>query len=390
MNTKITENLGIFDKLEIEKGSPLTNSEKLNVLNLLELPKSQNGLYLDAFGREVSYNGIATLKRQYVKLPLNETHINEIKICSQDLFYFVRNYCKILTKSGIEFPEFREYQTQFLETLITGDDVIASLPRQCVEYDTEIVVNNVPMSIGSLFDYAKKCSKSLGASGIFIDSYKVKNVYVLTPRGFLKVKSVHKTKELKIYKAKFENGLSVSGSAKHVFIDTKGNEVYLKNSLGISIQTSKGASKVIDIEFLRIDNCYDISMNEYHLYYTNGILSHNSGKSVTSGLYLLWKSLFTPNINIGIAANKLSLAMEVLDKVKKVFIELPIWMQQGVTAWNKTFIEFENGTRIMTSATNSDAFRGFTCLEGSEKIEVFNTETGEVEFKSIEEIYDSL
>lgn len=245
MKTKIIENPGIFDKLEAEKGSPLTNSEKLNVLNLLELPKSQNGLYLDAFGREVSYNGIATLKRQYVKLPLNETHINEIKVCSQDLFYFVRNYCKILTKSGIEFPEFREYQTEFLETLITGDDVIASLPRQ-------------------------------------------------------------------------------------------------------------------------------------------------SGKSVTSGLYLLWKSLFTPNINIGIAANKLSLAMEVLDKVKKVFIELPIWMQQGVTAWNKTFIEFENGTRIMTSATNSDAFRGFTCLEGSEKIEVFNTETGEVEFKSIEEIYDSL
>ena len=215
MNTKITENLGIFDKLEIEKGSHLTNSEKLNVLNLLELPKSQNGLYLDAFGREVSYNGIATLKRQYVKLPLNETHINEIKICSQDLFYFVRNYCKILTKSGIEFPEFREYQTQFLETLSSGDDVIASLPRQ-------------------------------------------------------------------------------------------------------------------------------------------------SGKSVTSGLYLLWKSIFTPNINIGIAANKLSLAMEVLDKVKKVFIELPIWLQQGVTAWNKTFIEFENGTRIMTSATSSDSFRGYS------------------------------
>ena len=206
---------GIFDKLELEKGGNLTNSEKLNVLNLLDIPKSQNGFYLDAFGKEVSYNGIATLKRQYVKLPLSQTHIDEISKCSQDLFYFVRNYCKILTKSGIEFPEFREYQTQFLETLASGDDVIASLPRQ-------------------------------------------------------------------------------------------------------------------------------------------------SGKSVTSGLFVLWKSLFTPNINIGIAANKLSLATEVLDKVKKVFLELPIWLQQGVTAWNKTFIEFENGTRVMTSATNSDAFRGFS------------------------------
>ena len=32
MKTKIIENPGIFDKLEAEKGSPLTNSEKLNVL----------------------------------------------------------------------------------------------------------------------------------------------------------------------------------------------------------------------------------------------------------------------------------------------------------------------------------------------------------------------
>jgi hypothetical protein len=147
---------GIFDKLELEKGGNLTNSEKLNVLNLLDIPKSQNGFYLDAFGKEVSYNGIATLKRQYVKLPLSQTHIDEITKCSQDLFYFVRNYCKILTKSGIEFPEFREYQTQFLKTLASGDDVIASLPRQCVVGETEIVVNNAKTTIEELFNEVKK------------------------------------------------------------------------------------------------------------------------------------------------------------------------------------------------------------------------------------------
>lgn len=147
---------GIFNQLESEKGEALTNEEKLAVLSLLDLEKSQNGLYLDAFGKEISYNGIATLKRQYVKLPLSQTHIDEITKCSQDLFYFVRNYCKILTKSGIEFPEFREYQTQFLETLATGDDVIASLPRQCVVGETEIVVNNSKTTIEELFNEVKR------------------------------------------------------------------------------------------------------------------------------------------------------------------------------------------------------------------------------------------
>ena len=146
---------GLFDKLEKEKGELLSNDEKLKIHELLDLPKSPNGFYLDAFEREVSYNGIATLKRQYVKLPLNEYHINEIKKCSEDLYKIIKNYCKILTKSGIEFPEFREYQIDFLKELKTGDDVIASLPRQCVVGDTEIVVNNSKTTIKELFNEAK-------------------------------------------------------------------------------------------------------------------------------------------------------------------------------------------------------------------------------------------
>lgn len=85
-----------------------------------------------------------------------------------------------------------------------------------------------------------------------------------------------------------------------------------------------------------------------------------SGKSVTIGTYLLWKALFTPNIIIGIAANKSSTAREILDKIKKIFVNMPIWMQQGLTVWNKGSIELENGTKILTDSTNGDSFRGYT------------------------------
>ena len=206
---------GLFDKLEKEKGSSLTNKEKERVLENLDLPKSLDGCYLDAFDKEVGYNGIKTLKRPYTKLPLTQIHINEIEKCSQDIFYFVRNYCRILTQEGVTFPEFRQYQIDFLKKMSSGNDVVASVCRQ-------------------------------------------------------------------------------------------------------------------------------------------------AGKSVSVGLYLLWRALFTKDINIGICANKLSLATEVLDKIKKIFIQLPIWLQQGLEAWNKTYIIFENGTRIMTSAGDSDAFRGYS------------------------------
>ena len=206
---------GIFTQLEKQKGTALTENEIDKVLEHLEIPQNTNGNYIDAFNRDISYNGIKTLKRPYTQLSLTPDHLNELEVCRNDIFYFVRYYCKILTKNGITRPEIRDYQNEFLGMLSSGDDVIASLPRQ-------------------------------------------------------------------------------------------------------------------------------------------------SGKSVTSGLYLLWIANFTPNINIGIAGNKLDLAMEVLDKIKKIFTELPMWMKQGIEAWNKTYIQFENGTRILTSATSGDSFRGYS------------------------------
>ena len=223
-----------------------------------------------------------------------------------------------------------------------------------------------------------------------IESYPCKNKFISTPIGEVEILEVHKTIEYDIYKIILENGLELEGSENHTLITSDGKEIFLKDSLNKEIATIYGGSKVVSISFRKRDHCYDLTLKDFHLYYTNGILSHNSGKSVTTALYLLWKALFTKDINIGICANQLSLAMEVLDKIKKIFIQLPIWLQQGLEAWNKTYIVFENGTRIMTSAGNSDSFRGFTCLEASEKIEVFNTETEEIEFKSIEEIYNSL
>ena len=206
---------GIFDKLEKEKGSSLTNTEKANVLKLLDIPKNDEGYYLDAFGNSCSYKGIRTLKRPYTKLPLTQDHLTEIQKCSEDLFYFVRNYCRIITPFGVNFPEFRQYQIDFLKSLSAVGDNVASIPRQ-------------------------------------------------------------------------------------------------------------------------------------------------SGKSVTVGLYTLHYALFNKDKYVGICGNTLGLAREVLDKIKKIFVELPIWLQQGLVAWNKTYIELENGTKIMTAAANEDAFRGYS------------------------------
>lgn len=86
-----------------------------------------------------------------------------------------------------------------------------------------------------------------------------------------------------------------------------------------------------------------------------------SGKSITVAIYLCWLFLFSKDINIGIAANRGSMAREFLNNVKNIFLALPIWLQQGIKTWNKGSILSENNVRILTDACSGDSYRGFTC-----------------------------
>ena len=196
----------------------------------------------------------------------------------------------------------------------------------------------------------------------FIETIKCNNKKILTPIGEVPILYIHKTTKLKKYAIKLENGLELVCAENHVIIDKDFNEVFSKDSLNKIIQTVKGNSKVVSVTDLNeSDNFYDLELEGYHLYYSNGILSHNSGKSISTSIYLTWLFLFRVNLTIGICANKGKLAAEFLNNVKNIFLSIPIWMQQGITIWNKGSIENENGTRILTDVPSSDSFRGFTC-----------------------------
>ena len=82
------------------------------------------------------------------------------------------------------------------------------------------------------------------------------------------------------------------------------------------------------------------------------------GKSITTVSYLLWLILFNENLNIAILANKFKTAQKLLQDLKKSYMGLPKWMQQGIVEWNKGNIELENGCKIMASSTAGDAIRG--------------------------------
>lgn len=379
------------------------NEGKQIALDILDTEKSEDNYYLDAFGNKISFLGDRNLKKAFTQMKLSPIHIEEIKRCSEDLNYFMDNYIKIRTKKGYDFAELRDYQQRFLDVLNSdSESIVAMLGRQCISGETLITLETAKVSIEMLFQECSKVAYPLNQE--FTETRIPKGLKVLTPLGFREIEYVHKTIPYERYRIRTENGLTLECSERHVIIDKDNNEVYAMDSLGKEIQTVKGISKVVECQDLGFkQSMYDISIKQSEnaenteLYYTNGILSHNSGKSVTVAIFMAWHFNFNHNLNIGICANKGSLAREFLNNIKEMFYSIPMWMRQGITSWSKSTIESELKMRILTDVPGPDAFRGFSisllcvdeCISGNSIITIRNKKTGQIENITVKKLFES-
>lgn len=193
----------------------LTKLEKIEYLDSL-LPKSEEGFYLDTRGKKLSYGGNPQLIFKDISLPLKEEHIVEIQKCSNDIIYFIENYCRIMTlDEGLIYPTLRDYQIEMLE------------------------------------------------------NYK--------------------------------------------------------------------------------NNRFNVVLS-----------GRQTGKSITTLLYLLWILCFRPDTAIGMVANKWSMVSENLDRLLQMYTDLPVWLKPTLKSFNKKSIVTHIGTKVYISTCSANALRGFS------------------------------
>lgn len=92
--------------------------------------------------------------------------------------------------------------------------------------------------------------------------------------------------------------------------------------------------------------------------------SRQMGISTLSGAFCCAQMLFNSNYKILIIATKQDVAMNLLDKVKLLHSELPVWLRQKVVTLNKLSMEFENGSSIkaVSSAAHSGRSEALSLL----------------------------
>lgn len=194
----------------------------------------------------------------------------------------------------------------------------------------------------------------------FIDSVELDpdEWEIETDEGFKPITHIYKTVPYSIWELKTDN-YNLKCADDHIVFADNYQQIFVKDlKAGDYIITKTGSEKVTSVKLLEIEpeNMYDISVDsDEHRFYSNNILSHNTTTAVA---FLLHSILFKKNYSVAVVANKLSMAKEIIGRLKTSYMYLPKWMQQGTAVWNAQSIELENGSKVMCDGTAAGSLRG--------------------------------
>jgi hypothetical protein len=192
----------------------------------------------------------------------------------------------------------------------------------------------------------------------FVDSIEVDDWEIETESGWVDITHINVTVEYEVYQLTTQNTF-IECADNHIVFDERHNEIFVKDlRVGDAIIGQHGLEYVISVvKTNRKEHMIDISVTGDHTFYAEGLLHHNT---TVSAAFFVWYIIFNDDKTVAILANKQSTADEIMHKVRLAYENLPHWLQQGVSNWNKRSIELENGSRVFGSATSASGIRGKT------------------------------
>ena len=361
-------------------------------------------------------NNVKLIKGDLVYQRTDE-EIKEWIKCKNDILYFSEKYCQLMTPEGIKHVQLRDYQEKYLTHLTEHQLSIYLACRQCGKCNSlmmKVLVkisgkdNQIDRKLKKYFDkfyYIKdkdcyelplfelynlydnsfswkikyqlyKLIKPNSSKNLFlyklisfldksnrspkkiIKSHMVENIEILTPEGWRDLMYIHQTRPYERYIVETDNDC-IECADDHIMY-SQGEPKFAKDFVvGDFIDTICGPKivKNIKVDYNRVSMC-DVSVNnESKTYYSNNFISHNT---TTSAIYLLHFVCFNTDKTALCTGNKRRTAVEILDKIKKIFFELPYFLKPGIYKWNEAELAFDNGCRVLAEATTLNTGIGFS------------------------------
>jgi RNase P subunit RPR2 len=90
------------------------------------------------------------------------------------------------------------------------------------------------------------------------------------------------------------------------------------------------------------------------------LASRQIGKTITTGIFLVWYMLFNFDRNVLLMTNKGETTIEVIDKIKAIVEGLPFFLKPGILKLDVFKMRFDNGCRLIGQNTTKRGGIGFT------------------------------
>jgi hypothetical protein len=192
-------------------------------------------------------------------------------------------------------------------------------------------------------------------------SHILQGVQIKSESGWSPAAYIHLTKPFQIYRLTLESGTTLECADEHLVYCQGIRTKYVKDltERDLVMTSLYGLDRVKSVEILpyKVSMCDITVLNDLESYYTNGILSHNT---TTSAIFMLHYILFNIDKNTLVLGSTRLVAVEILDKLKKIFYEIPFFLKPGVHKWNESEIALDNGCRCMAQATTINSGISFT------------------------------
>lgn len=202
-----------------------------------------------------------------------------------------------------------------------------------------------------LMDYCGKISKD----NIYSIRLTNKNkqlvddvVQLLTSLGIKVFKTVIHNKRYDSYSTRLTFGTQLS-----VF---KNKKVVINNN--VTRKKYNQSRTIIKIEQIENAEGYCIQVDAQDSLFAitdNYILTHNT---TVATVIILHTALFNKDKTLALLANFQSTAIEILDRIKEAYENLPKFLKQGILIWNRKTVKFENGCTIFANASKGSSIRG--------------------------------
>jgi hypothetical protein len=90
------------------------------------------------------------------------------------------------------------------------------------------------------------------------------------------------------------------------------------------------------------------------------LASRQIGKTVTTGIYIVWFMLFHSEKNVLMVADNMNTTKEIMEKIRIVLDNLPFYMKPGIQKINESSIRFDNDSRLILRTTTKKSGIGMT------------------------------